>query len=185
VRVSFVKVVELQTRAIPHIHALIRLDPPPAENDATGSGHYNRYSPAAQWGGGEPRPVADQHSGWSSPITPADLAALIQHAARHVRIDIDTGDGGSDQEAVRGLRFGTQIDTQPLTPETPITASDSEAGDTARMPASRLSPRRVAAYLAKYVTKSLQDFGITARRLTAEAIGDLDVSRWCAIAEPV
>jgi hypothetical protein len=176
VRVSFVKVVELQARAIPHIHALIRLDPPPADDDTTGSGDHNRYSPAARWGGGEPRPVADQHTGWSSPITPADLAALIQHAARHVRIDIATGDGGSDQEAVRGLRFGTQIDTQPLTPETPITASDSEAHDTARMTASRLSPRRAAAYLAKYVTKSLHDFGITARRLTAEAIGDLDVS---------
>lgn len=175
VRVSFVKVVELQARAIPHIHALIRLDPPSGDNDTTGSGDHNRYSPAP-WGGGEPRPVADQHTGWSSPITPADLAALIQHAARHVRIDIATGAGGSDQEAVQGLRFGTQIDTQPLTPETPITASDSEAADTARMPASRLSPRRVAAYLAKYVTKSLHEFGITARRLTAEAIGDLDVS---------
>lgn len=46
----------------------------------------------------------------------------------------------------------------------------------ARTTATRLSPRRVAAYLAKYVTKSLHDFGITARRLTAEAIGDLDVS---------
>ena len=44
------------------------------------------------------------------------------------------------------------------------------------MTASRVSPGRVAAYLAKYVTKSLHDFGITARRLTAEAIGDLDVS---------
>jgi len=176
VRVSFVKVVELQARAIPHIHALIRLDPPPADNDTTGSGDHNRYSPAAPWGGGEPRPAADKHTGWSSPITPADLAALIQHAARHVRIDIATGAGGSDQQAVRGLRFGTQIDTQPLTPETPITTSDSEADDTARMTASRLSPRGVAAYLAKYVTKSLHDFGITARRLAAEAIGDLDVS---------
>ncbi|MGC7327645.1 plasmid replication initiator protein, partial [Mycobacteroides abscessus subsp. abscessus] len=27
VRVSFIKIVELQARAIPHIHALIRLDP--------------------------------------------------------------------------------------------------------------------------------------------------------------
>lgn len=43
-------------------------------------------------------------------------------------------------------------------------------------PAARLSPRRVAAYLAKYVTKSLQDFGITARRLSTEAIATLDVT---------
>ncbi len=176
VRVSFVKVVELQARAIPHIHALIRLDPPPAANDTTGSGDHNRYGPAAPWGGGEPRPIADQHAGWSSPITAAELAALVQRAARHVSVDVATGDGGSGQQVVRVVRFGTQIDTQPLTSETTTAASDSEGDDTAPTTVSRLSPRRVAAYLAKYVTKSLHDFGITARRLTAEAIGDLDVT---------
>jgi hypothetical protein len=176
VRVSFVKVVELQARAIPHVHALIRLDPPPADDDTTRSGDHDRYGPAAPWGGGETRPVAEQHTDWTSPITAADLAALIQHAARHVSIDIATGDGGSDHEAVRALRFGNQIDTQPLTPETPIAASNSEADDTAVTSASRLSPRRVAGYLAKYVTKSLHDFGITARRLSEEAIRDLDVT---------
>ena len=175
-RVSFVKVVELQARAIPHIHALIRLDPPPADDETTRSGDHDRHGPAAPWGGGESRPVADQHTGWSSPITAAELAALIQRAARHVRIDVAAGDGDPDQGAVRTLRFGTQIDTQPLTPETTQAASDSETNDTAATLASRLSPRRVAAYLAKYVTKSLHDFGITARRLTAEAIRDLDVT---------
>lgn len=34
----------------------------------------------------------------------------------------------------------------------------------------------MAEYKTKYVTKSLQDFGITARRLSSEAIADLDVS---------
>ncbi|OCB55506.1 plasmid replication initiator protein [Mycobacterium malmoense] len=176
VRVSFVKVVELQARAIPHIHALIRLDPPPANDDTPGSREPHCHGPAAPWGGGENRPTADQHTGWSSPITAAELAALVQRAARHVRIDVATGDGGSDQQVVRAVRFGTQIDTQPLTPETTTAASDSEGDDTAGTTVSRLSPRRVAAYLAKYVTKSLHDFGITARRLTAEAIGDLDVT---------
>jgi hypothetical protein len=38
------------------------------------------------------------------------------------------------------------------------------------------SPRRIAGYLAKYVTKSLHDFGVAARRLSAEAIADLDVT---------
>uniref|UniRef100_UPI00389AB0A3 replication initiator n=1 Tax=Mycobacterium sp. HUMS_1102779 TaxID=3383487 RepID=UPI00389AB0A3 len=175
VRVSFVKVVELQSRAIPHIHALIRLDPPPADTDTTAWGDHDPHGPAAPRGGGEPRPVADRHPGWSSPITAAELAALIQHAAGHVNIEV-AADGGSDQGAVRAPRFGTQIDTQPLTPETPITAGDSEVDDTARMTVSRLSPRRVAAYLAKYVTKSLHDFGITARRLSAEAISELDVT---------
>lgn len=174
VRVSFVKVVELQARAIPHIHALIRLDPPPA--DTTQSGDHDRHGPAAPRGGGEPRPKADQNTEWTSPITAAELAALIQHAARHVRIDIPTGDSDSDHGGVRTVRFGTQIDTQPLTPETTTPASDSEDNGTAHMTASRLSPRRVAAYLAKYVTKSLHDFGITARRLTAEAIDGLDAT---------
>jgi hypothetical protein len=174
VRVSFVKVVELQARAIPHIHALIRLDPPPT--DATKPGDHDHHGPAAPWGGGEPRPVTHQHTNWPSPISPADLAALIQRATRHVSIDIDTGDGDPDQGGVHTLRFGTQIDTQPLTPETDTAANDPMISDTAGTTASRLSPRRVAAYLAKYVTKSLHDFGITARRLTAEAIDDLDVS---------
>ncbi|KEF99086.1 MULTISPECIES: replication initiator [Mycobacterium] len=174
VRVSFVKVTELQARAIPHIHALIRLDPP--SDHTTTSGDHDPHGPAAPRGGGETRPVADQHTDWSSPLTAAELAALIQRAARHVSIDVTTGAGGSDQQAVRTLRFGTQIDTQPLTPETPTAADNSTIDDTARTSVSRLSPRRVAAYLAKYVTKSLHDFGITARRLTAEAIRDLDVS---------
>jgi len=176
VRVSFVKVVELQARAIPHIHALIRLDPPPATNDTTKSGDHDRHGPAAPRGGGVSRPVAEQHPGWSSPITAAELAALIQHAASRVSIDVPAGDDDyPNPGGVRTVRFGTQIDTQPLTPE-PITASDSEVDDTAVASASRLSPRRVAAYLAKYVTKSLHDFGITARRLSAEAIGELDVT---------
>jgi hypothetical protein len=175
-RVSFVKVVELQARAIPHIHALIRLDPPPANDDTPGSREPHCHGPAAPRGGGENRPTADQHTGWSSPITAAELAALVQRAARHVRIDVATGDGGSDQQVVRVVRFGSQIATQPLTPEPTTAASDSEGDDTAPTTVSRLSPRRVAGYLAKYVTKSLHDFGITARRLTAEAIGDLDVT---------
>ncbi|MDA3641311.1 replication initiator [Mycobacterium xenopi] len=174
VRVSFVKVVEMQARAIPHIHALIRLDPPPAKT--TKPGDHDRHGPAALRGGREPRSITDQHTDWISPITAIDLAALIQQAARHVSIEVATGGSDSDHEAGRALWFGTQIDTQPLTPETTTAANDPTTNYSARTTASRLSPRRVAAYLAKYVTKSLHDFGITARRLTAEAISDLDVS---------
>ncbi|WP_230987618.1 replication initiator [Mycolicibacter heraklionensis] len=188
VRVSFVKVVELQARAIPHIHALIRLDPP--DDPATASGDHDNDGPAAACGGGEPRCIADHDGRWSSPITAGELAALIQHAARHVHIDAPAdgsnnrngnrnryrnrnrnrnGDCGSD--GARVVRFGTQIDSQPLTPET-----HTVTGDPVGAAISRLSPRRVAGYLAKYVTKSLHDFGITARRLSAEAIRDLEVS---------
>lgn len=182
VRVSFVKVVELQARAIPHIHALIRLDPP--DDPATGSGDHDSDGPAAACGGGEPRSTTDHDGRWSSPITAADLAALIQHAARHIHIDAPTDDSNNRNEhrnryrngdlgpdGVRVVRFGTQIDTQPLTPETHTVTTDPTGTST-----SRLSPRRVAGYLAKYVTKSLHDFGITARRLSAEAIRDLDIS---------
>ncbi|MBY0388862.1 MAG: plasmid replication initiator protein [Mycobacterium pseudokansasii] len=175
VRVSFVKVVELQARAIPHIHALIRLDPPPADDDTQGSRELHCHGPAAPWGGGEPRPIVDQHTDWTSPITATELAVLVQRASRHVSIDV-AGGGDPNQGAVRTLRFGAQIDTQPLASQTATAANDSEADDTAPTTVSRLSPRRVAGYLAKYVTKSLHDFGITARRLTAEAIGNLDVT---------
>ncbi|MDQ2636973.1 MAG: plasmid replication initiator protein [Actinomycetota bacterium] len=160
VLVSFVKVVELQARAIPHIHALIRLDPPSAP---TTQGDQNHHGPAATCGGGEP--LSDTGArGWVSPITAGELAALIQGAARQIRVDVLAVDG-----EVRELRFGTQIDAQPLSGE-----AVAEPVDPA--PTARLSPRRVAAYLAKYVTKSLQDFGITARRLSTEAIATLDVT---------
>lgn len=160
VRVSFVKVVELQARAVPHIHALIRLDPPSAP---TTQSDQNHYGPAAACGGGEPRSDAGPR-GWVSPITAGELATLIQSAARQIRVDVLALDG-----EVRELGFGTQIDVQPLSGE--AMAEPVDTGLTAR-----LSPRRVAAYLAKYVTKSLQDFGITARRLSTEAIATLDVS---------
>jgi hypothetical protein len=170
VRVSFVKVVELQARAIPHIHALIRLDPPP--DNTTGSSDQKRYGPAATGGGkGGSSTVGDD--GWVSPITAGDLAALIQRVGRRINFDVLVDDGGDSGRAVaRRLRFGTQIDAQPLTPEP--TTEPTAAGP--MVAAGRLSPRRVAAYLAKYVTKSLHDFGITARRLSVEAIDELDVT---------
>ncbi|KZS82998.1 hypothetical protein A4G31_16715 [Mycobacterium persicum] len=90
-RVSFVKVVELQARAIPHIHALIRLDPP-GDWPTTASGDRISHGPAAPRGGGEPRHITDQQPGWSSPITAAELAALIQHAAGRVSIDVPADD---------------------------------------------------------------------------------------------
>lgn len=162
VRVSFVKVTEMQARAVPHIHALIRLDP------ATALGDHDSHGPAATGGGGENRHQTGP--AWQSPITAAELAALIQHAARTVTYEVTAPAG--DEAAPLTVRFGDQIDTQPLTAETlcvrgELSATGSGAG---------LSPRRVAGYLAKYVTKSLADFGISARRLSTEAIADLDVT---------
>jgi hypothetical protein len=210
VKVSFVKVVEMQARAIPHIHALIRLDPP--EGHATtatdGSGDHNDHGPAATCGGGEPRSAT--RLAWEPPISAAELATLIQQAARTVRLDVqhpdtnrqsddtsrqsddtnrrsddtnrqsddtnrqsdDTNRQSDDTQSPRVVRFGTQIDTQPLRSQNYAipTKSDPDAD------MSRTSPRRVAGYLAKYVTKSLQDFGVAAGRLSAEAIRDLNVT---------
>ncbi|MEB3049860.1 replication initiator [Mycolicibacter sp. MYC123] len=174
VRASFVKVVELQARAIPHIHALIRLDPP-GDLATTASGDHISDSPAAACGGGEPRRITGQHPGWSSPIAATELTALIHQAAGRVRVELPADDDHPNQ-GVHTLRFGTQIDTQALTPETTTAAYDPATTGTPASASPRLSPRRVAAYLAKYVTKSLHDFGITARRLSAEAIGELAVS---------
>lgn len=143
VRVSFLKVVELQTRAIPHIHALIRLDP---QDD-------------------------NEQSDWESPFDANDLAALIQHAARTVVLTVN--DPGLES-AVRTISFGRQIDTQPVTP--PSDSADKASPEHNSSTRRSLSGHRVARYLAKYVTKSLADLGISARRLSAESIPDLDVS---------
>lgn len=173
VRISFVKVVEMQARAIPHIHALIRLDPtdPDTAVGTTGPGEHDLHGPAATCGGGEPRHQTSPV--WDSPITAVELAALIQHTARTIALDVPDPTAENPYESASlVVRFGTQIDTQPLTIETLCAQVSSDAAESV----GRLSPRRVAGYLAKYVTKSLTDLGISARRLSAEAIADLDVS---------
>ncbi|CPX69426.1 plasmid replication initiator protein [Mycobacteroides abscessus] len=175
VRVSFVKVVEMQARAVPHIHALIRLDPAiPATNTVTTApGDHEDHGPAAAGGGGGGEHRCGTDSCWESPITAAELAALIQSAARSVRLDVPDPTATDPESEPVTVRFGGQIDTQPLSAQDIVGESGSDTCDAS---ASRLSPHRVAGYLAKYVTKSLADFGISARRLSTEAIADLDVS---------
>ncbi|AKC38488.1 replication initiator protein [Mycolicibacterium phlei] len=170
VKVSFVKVVEMQARAIPHIHALIRLDPTDPETVTVGD--HKARGHAATRGGGEHR--HDTGHLWESPVTAAELAALIQQSARTATLDIPDPRADNDAEAPTvNVRFGTQIDTQPITSEGAVDQHDSPENSIAT---GRLSPRRVAGYLAKYVTKSLQELGISARRLSGEAISDLDVT---------
>jgi hypothetical protein len=140
VRLNYVKVTEMQRRAIPHFHAVIRLDAPPVP--------------------GEP-PTAPV-----SLITATDLAVLVQRAACAVTLTVadperpDHGDG-------RVLRFGTQTDTQPLQP-----TRGTGAGEVT----PRRSGRSVAAYLAKYVTKSVAEFGVGIRRMSPLAVAELDVT---------
>jgi hypothetical protein len=114
-RVSYVKVVELQRRGVPHFHSVIRLD--------------------------------------DSSVGSTTLVALVHQAASRVRLEVPSFGG----ELVT-LRFGGQIDVQPLR------ITDGEDDD-----------RRVASYLAKYVTKSVSDFGLTPRRISPRAVATLDV----------
>jgi hypothetical protein len=114
--VSYVKVVELQRRGVPHFHAVIRL-------------------------------------GTSPELSAAELAALVHRAASSVRLEVP-GFGG---ELVT-LRFGPQTDVQPL-----------------RFAPGEDDDRRVASYLAKYVTKSVAEFGLSPRRISPRAVPRLDV----------
>ena len=130
-RVSFVKVIEMQTRSIPHIHAVIRLD--------------------AATRTGTPTPPAKAISG-------EQLSVLVHRAAASVHLDVPAPGG-----EIRTLRFGYQIDTQILT-------------DTTGDPDGAVLARKVAGYLAKYVTKSVADAGLSPHRLIPAAIDHLAVS---------
>ena len=80
---------------------------------------------------------------------------LVQRAARAVTLTVTDPErpGGGD---TRAIRFGTQTDPQPLEP-----TKDTRPGE-----APRSSGRSVAAYLAKYVTKSVAEFGVGIRRMS-------------------
>lgn len=138
-RVSYVKVVELQRRAIPHFHTVVRLD-------ATGDPQEPPSPPQIALGADE-------------------LAALVIRAAAAVRLTV-IGPAGNVV-----VCFGPQTDAQPLhaTPDQRTKGPDDTTSE-------GLSGRRVAAYLAKYVTKSVADFGIGARRISDEAIPELPVT---------
>jgi hypothetical protein len=130
---------EYQRRAVVHYHTLIRLDP---ADDTAPNDH-------------------------PEIVSAIELATLVRQAANHVQLPVtadetvDTATTTPHQAEVRVLRFGTQIDTQPLT-----------ARDDTGKPGLA---RRVAAYLAKYTTKSVAEFGIAARRISTAAIAELDI----------
>lgn len=98
-------------------------------------------------------------------ISAIELAALVRAAAGQVQLTVGAANPAASSRASgdRVLGFGAQIDTQPLTP----------SGDTTE-PRQGLA-RRVAAYLAKYTTKSVAEFGIAARRINPAAIAELDL----------
>jgi hypothetical protein len=88
-------------------------------------------------------------------VDAAGLAEAIHQAAAHVRLTVEMPDGSG-----LVLRFGDQLDTQTV-----------NSG-----PAGQLTPEHAARYIAKYATKSAEDFGLGERRITPETLPHLDVN---------
>jgi replication initiator protein RepSA len=87
-------------------------------------------------------------------IEATGLAEAIRQAATQVRLTVDMPDGPG-----LVLRFGEQLDTQTV-----------NGG-----PTDELTPEHAARYIAKYATKSAEDFGLGDRRITPEVLPLLDV----------
>jgi hypothetical protein len=87
-------------------------------------------------------------------INATTLTDAIRHAVAQVRLTVAMPD-----EPDLILRFGTQLDTQTV-----------NGG-----PAGELTPEHAARYIAKYATKSAEDFGLGPRRITPDALPLLDV----------
>ncbi|GAB2752691.1 plasmid replication initiator protein [Terrabacter koreensis] len=81
-------------------------------------------------------------------LTVVDLEAAVSAAAAAVYLDSTPL---ADSTSYR-LRWGTQADTR--------TISDGAGRDSARS-TKRVHPEQVAAYLAKYLTKTTEDFGLS------------------------
>jgi hypothetical protein len=128
-RLSFMKVVELQRRGLPHFHAVMRLD-------------------AASEPGEPPSPP-------DTCVSVGDFLALVRHAAIDIEVTVF---------ADKVLRFGEQLDIKIIR-----SADTGESGD------AGISSRHIAGYLAKYVTKSVAEFGVHGRRFSPAAIDQLDV----------
>jgi uncharacterized protein YjhX (UPF0386 family) len=88
-------------------------------------------------------------------IDATGLAEAIHQAAAHVQLAVETPAG---PDLV--LRFGEQLDTQTV-----------NGG-----PAGELTPEHAARYIAKYATKSAEDFGLGDRRISLETLPLLNVN---------
>jgi Replication initiator protein, pSAM2 len=88
-------------------------------------------------------------------VDAAGLAEVIRDAAAHVRLTVEMPD---DVGLV--LRFGDQLDTRIV-----------NGG-----PTGELTAEHAARYIAKYATKSADDFGLGDRRITPETLLHLEVT---------
>lgn len=149
IKVSFVKIVEMQRRACPHFHAVIRLD------------HHERDH-------GQDTTDTTERTNAKPPLAPTThpdattLARLVHQAAAATRLEV----AGADSQLIT-VRFGGQTDTQTLTRT--AAAVDGRSAEV------QLA-RRIAGYLAKYVTKSVTEFGVNPRRMSPRAIDTLPVN---------
>ncbi len=90
-----------------------------------------------------------------------DLGDAVRHAAAQVRLLAPLPDGHG-----LALRWGAQVDVRPITPDAHRDASAGPA-----------HPHQVAAYLAKYLTKATEDFGLPSRVLSAAHAAATGASR--------
>jgi replication initiator protein RepSA len=115
-----------------------------------------------------PRRTRQPQTAPATAITATDLGVLARQAALAITLAVADPTANAD-DALRVLRFGSQTDAQPLHPSRSDITVDTV--DVRRRPG-----RSVASYLAKYVTKSVAEFGIGIQRMSPLAIPTLDVS---------
>jgi hypothetical protein len=138
VRVQYAKVAEFQRRGLVHFHAVLRLDGP---------------------GPGYPPPDLDTDT--------AELARLLAEAVRTAaaqvayRVPLPAADEDAPGSGAAGqtglvLRFGSQVDAQPVRRTAPGVAALTEGA---------MTPEKVAGYIAKYATKATEDLGLGDRLL--------------------
>ena len=87
------------------------------------------------------------------PLTTADLEDAIQVAAAHVQMDSAPVGG-----IVYRLSWGSQVDCRTIT----------DTADADRHSSTLVHPRQMAGYLAKYLTKATEDFGLPSRVFSAK-----------------
>lgn len=92
--------------------------------------------------------------GCDLPLSVADLEDAIRAAAAAVRLEV----GPFSDDTAYQLGWGRQVDCRTITDTAPRESTGS----------SRVAhPEQVAAYLAKYLTKATEDFGLPARVFSA------------------
>lgn len=86
-------------------------------------------------------------------LTTADLEDAVRDAAAAVRLDVADMAAEANSGWLR-LRWGSQVDCRSITDQ-----SDRDASRGGQM----VHPEQVAAYLAKYLTKTTEEFGLPVR----------------------